>query len=378
MVKITKAEAFPLAYPEIVDNNSTRHIVLVRLESDSGHVGWGECVAIFRENAASVTALLRHGLLDTVRGRDPMNNQVLWDEMRQRVWWYGDIGGIAGFAISAVDMALWDLKGKIIGVPLYTLLGGKRHERLAACASLHPKGSTIDELAEEMASYVRQGYQLVKAGFGKKGNANLGFEAERDIAFARAVRQAIGQDAGFMIDVGARMRWDIPYAIRMANAFLDAKLTWLEDPFHPDNLTGYKRLREAVPDMPIAFGERLFTLDAFHHILDHDICDYILVDAGRAEGITGVLKIIELAAQYNVKFNPHTYSSAINTAAAIHIALCAEKPTVFELMPLPSVMQVELATNPLQHQDGWVTAPDTPGLGVEIVEETVHKYQFEI
>ncbi|MCA9891771.1 MAG: mandelate racemase/muconate lactonizing enzyme family protein [Anaerolineae bacterium] len=377
-MKIKTAQAFPLSYPEIVDNNNTRHIVIVRLETDAGHVGWGECVAIFRENAASIAALLRHGLFDTVLGQDPINNQVLWDALRQRVWWYGDVGGIAAFAISAIDMALWDLKGKILGQPLYALLGGKRHDRLPACASLHPKGSTIDELAEEMASYIQQGYQLVKVGFGKHGNANLGFNANRDIAFAKAVRQAIGPDAGFMIDVGARLRWDVPYAVRMAEAFLEAKLTWLEDPFHPDNLKAYHHLRAAVPDMPIAFGERLFTLDAFHHILKEDICDTILVDAGRAEGITGALKIIELAAQYNVKYNPHTYSSAINTAAAIHLALCAEKPTIFELMPLPSVMQVELATNPITHEEGWVTAPDLPGLGVEVDEAVVRKYQFEI
>ncbi|MEO0561380.1 MAG: mandelate racemase/muconate lactonizing enzyme family protein [Chloroflexota bacterium] len=375
---IKKAEAFPLRYPEIIDNNNIRHIVVVRLETDTGVVGWGECVAIFRENAASVAALLRHGLLDVVRDRDPLDNKTLWHEMRERSWWYGDVGGVAGFAISAVDMALWDLKGKILGQPLHKLLGGKKQDRLPACASLHPKGSTIDELAAEMASYIEQGYQLVKVGFGKKGNANLGFDGERDIAFARAVREAIGPDAGFMIDVGARLRWDVPYAVRMARAFAEVGLTWLEDPFHPDNLRAYHHLRAAVPELPIAFGERLFTLDAFHRILDADVCDYILVDAGRAEGITGVLQIVELAAQYNVKFNPHTYSSAINTAAAIHIALCAERPTIFELMPLPSVMQVELASNPVRHTDGWVTAPDTPGLGVEVNEDAVHKYLMEI
>ncbi len=375
---IKKAEAFPLRYPEIIDNNNIRHIVLVRLETDTGVVGWGECVAIFRENAASVAALLRHGLLDVVRDRDPLDNITLWQEMRQRVWWYGDVGGVAGFAISAVDMALWDLKGKLLGQPLHKLLGGKKHDRLPACASIHPKGTTIEELAEEMAEYITQGYQLVKVGFGKKGTANLGFGAARDIAFARAVREAIGPDAGFIIDVGARLRWDVPYAVKMARAFAKVGLYWLEDPFHPDNLKAYHHLRAAVPELPIAFGERLFTLDAFHHILDADVCDYILVDAGRAEGITGVLQIVELAAQFNVKFNPHTYSSAVNTAAAIHIALCAERPSIFELMPLPSVMQVELATNPIRHVDGWVMAPDDPGLGVTVNEDAVRKYTMDI
>jgi L-alanine-DL-glutamate epimerase-like enolase superfamily enzyme len=377
-MRIKKAEAFPLRYPEIIDNNNIRHIVVVRLETDTGLVGWGECVAIFRENAASVAALLRNGLLDVVTDRDPMDNNVLWHEMRQRVWWYGDVGGIAGFAVSAVDMALWDLKGKILNQPLYALLGGKKQERLPACASIHPKGTTIDELAAEMAEYIESGYQLVKVGFGKHGTANLGFGAERDIAFAQAVREAIGPDAGFIIDVGARLRWNVPFAVKMARAFAEIDLYWLEDPFHPDNLSAYHHLRAAVPELPIAFGERLFTLDAFHRILDEDVCDYILVDAGRAFGITGVLEIIELAAQFNVKFNPHTYSSAINTAAAIHIALCAEMPSIFELMPLPSVMQVELATNPVGHVEGWVTAPDGPGLGVDVNEDAIAKYLMEI
>jgi len=91
-----------------------------------------------------------------------------------------------------------------------------------------------------------------------------------------------------------------------------------------------------------------------------------------------VLQIVELAAQFNVKVNPHTYSSAVNTAAAIHIALCAERPSIFELMPLPSVMQVELATNPIRHTDGWVMAPDAPGLGVTVNEDAVGKYTMDI
>jgi L-alanine-DL-glutamate epimerase-like enolase superfamily enzyme len=375
---IKKIDVFPLEYQESNDNFSTRHVVLVRIETHDGVVGWGECISLFRPNTAAITGMLRHGLVDSLIGKDPLDIETHWREMRQGVWWYGNVGGVAAFAISAVDMALWDLKGKILNQPLYKLFGGKKSERLPVCASSHPKASEIDAMAEELAGHIQAGYQLVKVGFGKKGHSNLGVDAERDMTFARAVRDAIGAKAGFIIDVGANAQWDVPRAIRMARAFADLNVTWIEDPFHPDNLTAYQHLRAAVPEMAIGFGERLFTLDAYHQILDADVCDTILVDPGRAEGITGMLKIVELAAQYNVSIDPHTWSTAINTAASLHIALWAERPTIFELKPTPSAMHHELVRNPIEHQDGWVYASDEPGLGVDVVEETVRKYTMDI
>jgi L-alanine-DL-glutamate epimerase-like enolase superfamily enzyme len=351
-------------------------VVLARLETDNGVVGWGECISQFRPSTFATTALLENGLADLVIGRDPLENEKIWNDLRGEVWWYGDTGGIAAFAVSALDMAIWDLKGKILNQPLYKLLGGKQHDRLPVCASTHPKASEIDAMAEELAGHIANGYQLVKVGFGKKGHANLGVDAQRDIAFVKAVRQAIGPDAGFIIDIGAKMRWDVPYAVKMARAFAEYELTWLEDVFHPDNIPAHLHLRQAVPEMRIGFGERFWNLDDYQRLLEADICDVILIDPGRTEGVTGMQRITQLAARHHVEMDPHSWSSAINTAASIHVSVANTNSNIFELKPIENPMQHELVTTPLEQVDGWIYPPEGAGLGVEVIEDVVHKYHL--
>ncbi len=202
-MQIKKVDVYPLGYEEPNDDNAMRYIVLVRIEASDGAVGWGECISQFREATYATAALLDNGLTDLVIGKNPLDIERIWEELRGQAWWYGNAGGIAAFAISAIDTALWDLKGKILNLPLYQLLGGKQVERLPVCASTHPRASEIDEMAAELAEHIRNGYQLVKVGFGKKGHANLGVDPRRDIAFVKAVREAIGDDAGFIVDIGA-------------------------------------------------------------------------------------------------------------------------------------------------------------------------------
>ena len=375
-MSVKKLDVYPLGYPETNDNNADRYIVLVRLETDDGIVGWGECISQFRPSTFATAALIENGLGDIVIGRDPLENERIWNDLRSEVWWYGDTGGIAAFAISAIDMALWDLKGKIMGQPLYKLLGGKQHERLPVCASTHPKASEIDDMAQELAGWIDAGYQLVKVGFGKKGHANLGVNAQRDISFVKTVREAIGPDAGFIVDVGAKIHWDLPHAVNMARAFLEYNLTWLEDIFHPDNFEDHLHLREAVPEMRIGFGERFWNLNDFQRLLEADICDVILIDPGRTEGVTGMQKITQMAARYRVQMDPHSWSSAINTAASIHISVANTNANIFELKPVESPMQHELVSKSFEQVDGWIYPPEEPGLGVEVNEDVVRKYSL--
>src|SRR5689334_75626 len=240
---VKKIDIFPLEYQEPNDDDALRYVVLARVEANDGTVGWGEAISQFRESTLATAALLEGGLNEVVLNQDPYDIEKIWEALRQKVWWYGDVGGIAAFAISALDMALWDLKGKILNLPLYQMLGGKQQERLPVCASTHPKASEIDAMAEELAGHIHNGYQLVKVGFGKKGHANLGVSEARDVAFVRAVREAIGPDAGFIVDIGAKVRWELPRAVRMAKAFQEARLTWLEDVFPPTNYAAYRQLR---------------------------------------------------------------------------------------------------------------------------------------
>lgn len=371
---IKKVDIFPVGYLETNDNNSQRYVVLTRIEAADGTVGWGECITLFREATFAVAALLKYGLIDNLIGKDPYDTETIWASLREQAWWYGNVGGIAAFAISSVDMALWDLKGKLLKAPLYTLLGGKKQERLPVCASSHPKAATIDAMAEELAGHIKNGYQSVKVGFGKKGHANLGVDADRDVAFVETVRAAIGEKAGFIVDVGAKVKWDIPTAVRRAERFERSNLLWIEDPFPPDYPEGYRALRAAVPGMRIATGERYFTLDAYRALYESHLTDVVLIDPGRAEGITGAHKAIQLAALHHVAFDAHSWSTAINTAASIHLSLTADLPTIFELKPTESSMHHELVRNPVAHQDGWITAPEGYGLGADVVEAAVHKY----
>lgn len=376
-LQIKRIDIFPVGYPEPNDDNAMRYLTLARIEASDGTFGWGEAISQFRESTYATTALLENGLADLLIGKNPLENETLWNLLRGHVWWYGDTGGIAAFAISALDMALWDLKGKLLNVPLYQLLGGKQQERLPVCASTHPKAADIDAMAAELAEHIRSGYQLVKVGFGKKGHANLGVSAERDIEFVRTVRAAIGKDAGFIVDIGAKMRWTTPYAIRMAQAFAEHKLTWLEDPFHPDNLTAYKHLRQAVPGLMIGFGERFWNRDDYHRLLEADVCDVILVDAGRTEGVTGMHQITQLAARYKVGMDPHSWSSAINTAASLHLAAAATNATIFEMKPFENPMQHELVSEPFAPVEGWMTAPEGAGLGINVIDAAVQKYNLK-
>jgi L-alanine-DL-glutamate epimerase-like enolase superfamily enzyme len=375
-IVIKKIDVFPLGYQEPNDDDAWRYIILTRIEASDGTVGWGEGISQFKEATCAAAALLDNGLTDLLIGKDPLDNEALWNLLLSHVWWYGDSGGIAAFAISALDIALWDLKGKLLGVPIYKLLGGKQHERLPVCASTHPKASEIDVMAAELAAHIQNGYQLVKVGFGKKGHANLGVSAARDIEFVRTVRAAIGADAGFIVDIGAKIRWTVPYAIKMARAFAEYRLTWLEDVFPPENMGGYPRLRAAVPELALGFGERFWNRSDYLRLLQADVCDVILVDPGRAEGITGMHQITQLAARYNVGMDPHCWSSAIITAASLHVAFAAANATIIEMKPLENPMQHELVTEPLHPVDGWMHVPEKPGLGIEIVEKTVEKYNL--
>lgn len=372
-MQIKHVKAYPLRYPEPNDYNNLRHIVVVRVETDDGHIGWGEAVSMWPEANRAIKIIVEEGLAPLLLGRDPLDTYALWRLMKEHCWWYGE-GGIASFAISALDIALWDLKGKALGVPLYKLLGGKIHNQLRACASTHPSKASIDDLAGELADHAANGYTAVKVGFGKTGQANLGTDDRRDVAYVQAVREAIGDEVDFMVDVGKKSRWDPAQAIQMVRAFERYNIRWIEDPLAPPtHFDGYRRLRAAI-QTPIATGERAWTVEGYRQLITAGVGDIFLADPGRVEGITACHKIIELLSAANLCFNAHTWSSAINTAASIHLTATAPNYIVLELKPIPNPMQHELVRQPIEHRGGWVDVLEEPGLGIEVDESVVNKY----
>jgi len=375
-MKIKHIQVYPLRYPEPNDYNNMRHIVVVKIETDEGAVGWGEAVAMWPEACRAIKVIINDGLAPLLMDRDPLDTHALWLLMKDYCWWYGE-GGIASFAISALDIALWDLKGKILGVPLYKLLGGKVHERLRACASTHPSKPNLDDLAQELADHAANGFTAVKVGFGKAGEANLGTDDKRDLAYVKAVREAVGDNVDFMVDLGKKSRWDSAHAIRMTREFERYNIRWIEDPIAPpSNLEAYRRLRAAI-QTPIATGEREWTVTGYRRLIEAGVGDIFLVDPGRVEGVTASQKVIELLTAANLHFNAHTWSSAINTAVSIHLTATAPNYIVLELKPIPNPMQHELVRQPIEQRGGWIDVLEEPGLGIEVDEKVVEKYTFE-
>lgn len=374
-MKIASIEAFPLQYPEPHDSNKLRCVTLVRVETDDGVVGWGECISQWAEAALAVKVIVDRGFAPLLKNKDPLNIRALWELMRLHSTWYGT-GGIATFALSAIDTALYDIKGKALGVPVYQLLGGKATPKLRAVASIIFDTVNVDATAEEFAGYVARGYTALKGGWGKSADTAFGLNATRDLLLVRRIREAIGSDAAFMLDVGTHVKWDAAHAIQMTRRFEEYGIHWIEEPLPPYDLDGYVRLRQAIQTL-IATGEKGWTVHEFQTMIDRGIADFLMPDVGKAEGITGVKQVIESAALKHQFYNPHSWSTAINTAASLHLSVSATNAVFFELKPNPNPMQHELVESPFEQVDGYITAPDGPGLGVKVREDVVKKYLMQ-
>lgn len=373
MARIESVEPVPIAYPEPNDAGATRHLCLVKVVTDTGMVGWGEAVTMWPESTAATVELVR-GLGELLIGEDPVDNVACWRRLKQHAWWYGHGGGLASFAIAALDIALWDLKGKVLGLPLVQLLGGAVRERLPAVASCHAFKPSIDDLAAEAGSWIEAGYHGVKVGFGKRGEAHLGYDHDRDVAYVEAVRGAMGPGAWLMIDVGVSVQWDLPTAIRRAQAFDRFGLSWLEEPLGAWDPEGYAQLRAATR-AEIAYGEREWQLDGYQRLLATGTVDVVGVDPGRAEGVTGFWQIAELVAGRGRTVNAHAWSAPFVTAASLAVSLAAPACRLFECKPLPNPVQDDLVAAPIHAVDGWVYPLTAPGLGVEVDESVVERYR---
>jgi L-alanine-DL-glutamate epimerase-like enolase superfamily enzyme len=205
--------------------------------------------------------------------------------------------------------------------------------------------------------------------------AGFGTDPERDLAVAHTLREAVGPDTSLALDVSARAAWTSSHAVWMARQLEELALGWLEDPLHHEDHDGYRRLRAAVAT-PIATGERCWTLHDYQRLVRSGGVDIILVDPGRVEGISGMKAIVDDAAGQLVRFVPHSWSSALNTAAALNVFASSSNGHVFEIKPNRSPMQHELVTDPIEQRGGWIEIRGDPGLGVAVDESTVRRYAF--
>jgi L-alanine-DL-glutamate epimerase-like enolase superfamily enzyme len=372
-MRIYSIKAIPVSYPEPNDFDALRHLCLCRITTTDGLVGWGEAVTMFPEASFATKAVIE-GMAEKLVGRDPLHNEVLWRECKEHAWWYGHGGGIASNAVAAIDIALWDLKGKALNASVVDLLGGPAHERLPAVASCHAHYESIEEMVEEAQGWLSSGLQGVKTGFGKRGNSRLGYEHDRDVAYVKAMREGIGADKMLMIDNGVTVKWDITEAVRRMQAMEAYDLTWVEEPLGAWDPEGYANLRGKTTTR-IAYGEREWTLAGFERVLATGTVDVVGVDPGRAEGITGFKKVCDRIEAHGRQANAHAWSSAIVTAASLAVSFSSPACRLFEVKPLRNPMQHDLVRDPFDHQKGWMYPPSGPGLGIDVIDEVVERYR---
>lgn len=372
-MRIQGLEAVSVAYPEPNDADATRHLTFCRIQTEDGHTGWGEAVTMWPEACRATEAVIA-GMAPLVVGRDPVEVDAIHRDLREHAWWYGP-QGIASFAISAIDIALWDLKGKVLDRPLVELLGGVVQERIPVIASTHAFGPSLEGEAERHGAYVADGYRGVKIGLGKRGGTHLGYDIDRDVRFMRLLREAVGPEADIMLDRGAGLRWDLSSTIRRTQRLEEHGLRWIEEPCDPQAVDDFRTLRQHVTTL-LAGGEREWDPAGYRGVIDWGLLDVIGCDPGRVGGITGARHVLRTVEDAGVWFNAHAWSSAVVSAASLAITASTDRSLVFELKPIENPMQHELVAEPIGHDGGWASPLPGPGLGVQVDETIIDRYRF--
>ena len=372
-MKISKVEAMILTCQldkPIMDATYTlpsRSVVLARVETDEGISGIGEA-AYFGGPPMITKMIIEKELADYLIGEDPLNIERLWETMYQRSIKHGRKGAIIA-SMSGIDIALWDIKARSVGMPLYRLLGGCYEKiRAYASAGFYAEGKGLKELAGEMESYVKEGFTAVKMKIGRVSQAE-------DVARIKAVREAIGPNIDLLVD--GNNVYTSYEAIRMARKMEAYDVFWFEEPVPAEDIEGSARVAHAI-DMPLAAGENEFTRYGFRDLIINQALDIAQPDVTWCGGITEARKIAAMASAWNITCVPHSFSSAIALMSNLHFSASIPNSMFQEFDRNYNPLREELLTEPVRiNKDGYIDLPDKPGLGVELNESTVKKYRVD-
>lgn len=373
-MRITNIRTYAISYADSNDFGRIKATVLVRVTAAGGAVGWGEGVTLAPEAARATKVLVDEGFAPLLLEAGDIGVEDTWNRMRAHCWWYGD-GGLATIAYSAIDMALWDIDGKERGLPLHALLGGRLQESLPAYASSHVNKATLDENIAEVVGFKDAGYAGCKLGIGKKGLSDIGKNPEQDVLFVKLLREAVGPDFPILMDAGNGVVWDRETAIRTVSRMAEHEIGWIEEPFYPTRIDDYRALKAAL-SVPIASGEREYTVTGYRDLIATGTVDIVGVDPARSEGITGFRKVDAICSQTGTVMNAHAWSTAVLTAASLHLSLASPNTKLFELKPFAVSVQTDLVDEPIGYAAGVVRASERPGLGIEVRQDIVEKLEM--
>ena len=362
---LTPAEAFAYSQAHV----GIRTAMLVEIVADDGRSGWGEAYGPPAPSKTVVDELYAPRLI----GRDPMDTTVIWEELYAALRDYGR-SGFPVAALSAVDIALWDLKGIALGQPVAKLLGGAFRTQLAAYATGLYRHDVPDHpaaLAAEARGYVADGFGAMKL--------KVGFGVEEDARNARAVREAIGPERRLAVD--ANHAYDAMTAIRLGRLIEPLGIAWFEEPVPPEDLEGYLQVKRAL-GMPISGGEAEYSRFGFRDLVARRCVDILQPDICACGGFTEAARIAALANTWGVTVYPHVWGSAVGLHASMQWA-ASLPPNPFALIPGELWFELDrtanpfregLAAEPLKRAGAIIEVPQRPGLGLEVDRATLEHH----
>ena len=372
-MKITRIETFDLECP--LDRpfgwsqgwTTKRSTGVVRLTTDAGLVGWGE------GSGGAAATIIHEQFAPLLLNADPMRRAGLWQQLYHALYNANLTGGFGGNALSAIDIALWDLAGQATELPVADLLGGRIRDHVAVYATglYYTEDELPDRLLDEARHYVAAGFQGMKTKIG-------GLSLQADVQRVAALRAAIGPDIHLMVD--ANQTYDAATAIRIGQRLAEHDIYWFEEPVKANDLAGYLQVQAGQP-LPLAGGEALRTRYEFRDFVAQHAFAHAQPDVMLVGGITEQQRVALLANTFGIQFNPHVWGSPIMIAASLHVAatippvaparnaLAYQQEPVMEFDRTPSAIRETLCVEPFAQVAGYLTVPDVPGLGI-IVDET--------
>ena len=352
-----------------------RSATLVEIKTNNGLTGWGEAFCQGLEPPEISAAVIETALKPLLLDQSPLDIEVLWHKMYNMTRDYGRKGSVIS-AISAIDIALWDIAGKFYNQPIYQLLGGAFREKIIPYATgfyrINGKGEA-KRLSEEAITHYENGFDHMKI--------KLGFGLKDDIECMNSITNVLeGKNVTLMIDTNHA--YGRSEALYLGHALKDYNLRWYEEPVVPEDISGYAELRSKLK-MPIAGGENEHTLFGYRSLFENGAVDIAQPDIGSCGGITSAKHIIALAHSFGVEVNPHVWGSAIAQAASIQViaAIPTTHHSIFARSPILEYDQSshpfrrDLLNKPIELEDGFVNVSSKPGLGIDVNISTIKKYK---
>jgi L-rhamnonate dehydratase len=382
-MKITAVELFVLKSPGLYKNPEgaeeapgPTYLGLVKVSTDAGIVGYSDIETAPTIAKAAVDAPrwsepgmeCFDGLASLLVGENPLEVERLWYRMYRGSIYYGR-RGVAIQAISAIDIALWDIAGKFYQTPICVLLGARWRDKVRAYASTLFR-PTPEAMREAARRYLDEGFTAVKFGWGVFGR-----DRHLDLQLVEAARRELGPANDLLIDTGWFVERTPKEAINLVNALAPFEPFFIEELLHPEDYDGYRTVAEAVEPL-IACGEQEATEWGFAQLIERARIDVLQPDLTRCGGFTVARKIVHMAERANRLVIPHAWCSDLLTAASLHLNAFLRRSVFVEFNTSQGPLSRQLVRNPLQLTDGFLKVPDGPGLGVEVSDDIVSKYRI--